>query len=95
MKSNIRQRVFCLVLSASVLTFLVLVGVALIGIIHRQGIDETELGRPINDQPIRSGEAFIFYTPELRRRGIDAALAEEINRACNISSYLIPFGRRY
>ncbi|MBR0061282.1 MAG: SpoIIE family protein phosphatase [Selenomonadaceae bacterium] len=48
-----------------------------------------------NAQPIHSGEAYIFYTPELVGRPIDAALAEEINRACNISSYLIPFGDRY
>ncbi|MBQ6297064.1 MAG: SpoIIE family protein phosphatase [Selenomonadaceae bacterium] len=162
MKSNIRQRVFRLVLSASVLTFLVLVGVALIGMISiRYTLDERsaelseysanyiqqtvterrkiglqelatakaqyidkeltkqswdaqyladamnlELKTPTtgflarnlavaNYQPIHSGEAYIFYTPELRERGIDAALAEEINRSCNISSYLIPFGSRY
>ena len=162
MKSNIRQRVFRLVLSASVLTFLVLVGVALIGMFAiRYTLDERsaalsdysanyiqqtvterrkiglqelatakaqyidkeltkqswdaqyladamnlELKTPTigflarnlavaNYQPIHSGEAYIFYTPELVGRPIDAALAEEINRACNISSYLIPFGDRY
>ena len=162
MKSNIRQRVFRLVLSASVLTFLVLVGVALIGMFAiRYTLDERsaalseysanyiqqtvterrkiglqelatakaqyidkeltkqswdakylsdamniELKTPstgflarnlavANYQPIHSGEAYIFYTPEFRERAIDAALAEEINRACNISSYLIPFGDRY
>lgn len=162
MKSSISQRVFRLVLSASMLTFLVLVGVVLIGMLSiRYTLDERsealseystdyiqrvvterrkvelqelatakaqyidkELTKQILDakylssamnlelktpttgflarnlavanyQPIHSGEAYIFYTPELRERAIDAALAEEINRACNISSYLIPFGDRY
>ncbi len=162
MKSNIRQRVFRLVLLSSVLTFLILVGVALIGmsairytldersaalsdysanyiqqtVTERRKIELQELATAkaqyidkeltkqswdaqylaeamnlelktpttgflarnlavANDQPIHSGEAFIFYTPELRERGIDPDLAEEINRTCNISSYLIPFGSRY
>ena len=48
-----------------------------------------------NYQTIYSGEAYIFYTAELRERGIDAALADEINRAGNISNVLIAFGERY
>ena len=162
MKYNIRQRVFRLVLSASVLTFVVLAIVSLIGILsihykldersdtlskysvdyieqvvterkkselkevaqaQAQQIDNAlkeqsfdaeylaeamniELKTPTtgflarnlvvsNYNPVKSGEAYIFYTPELIERGIDSALAEEINRAGNIASFFIPFGDRY
>ena len=48
-----------------------------------------------NYNPVKSGEAYIFYTPELIERGIDSALAEEISRAGNIARFFIPFGDRY
>ena len=46
-------------------------------------------------ETIESGEVYMNYTPELRERGISAALAEEIDHASNISDALIPFGERY
>ena len=162
MKLNIRQRVFRLVLSTSVLTFLVLVAVVLIGmfLIHQslrekstalseystnyiqdamkaqtretlkllarakafyiegalleQSWDARSISEEMTDlltvplsdisrqtlpsanyQVIHSGEVYIYYTPALIRQGINAAIAEEIERTCNISKLLAPFGTRY
>ena len=43
-------------------------------------------------QKIKSGEPYINYTPELRVRGVSAALQSEIDRVSNITNVLIPFG---
>ena len=48
-----------------------------------------------NYQEVKSGEAYIFYTSDLLKRGIDAELEREIEHACNISSFFIPFGNQY
>lgn len=162
MKLNIRQRVFRLVLSSSVITFLVLVVVLIFGMLSirynlnekstslseystsyvqdvmkerskntlqrlvtskaqyidrelmEQSYDVRYLADGMNilltapssdisrrtlpdiaDQAIHSGEAYIFYTPALLERGINDAIAEEINRTCNISDLLVPYGNRY
>lgn len=50
----------------------------------------------VNDhQSVRSGETYIFYTPDLLKRGIDPALEQEIERAGNISKFFDPLGNRF
>ena len=46
-------------------------------------------------QKIKSGEPYINYTPELRVRGVSAALQSEIDRVSNITNVLIPFGEGF
>ena len=48
-----------------------------------------------NYQTIKSGEPYMNYSPELRRRGLSAEISAEIDRVSNISDALVPFGERY
>ncbi|MBQ8697609.1 MAG: cache domain-containing protein, partial [Schwartzia sp.] len=54
---------------------------------HPETHNPRRLPQP-QDKTIASGEAYVFYAPELRRRGISPALAEEIGLASNIADDL-------
>ena len=162
MKSNIRQRVFKLVLFSSILTFVILVGVLVIGMLSIRyslnekstvlseysteyiqeimlernknslellaqakaesidkelidmmwsarflsGIMQRYLTLPSSDfskrtisnpmyKTIKSGEPYMIYTPELRARGVSAALQSEIDRVSNIADVFISLGATY
>ncbi len=162
MKPNIRQRVFRLVLFSSIMTFIILVGVLIIGMstirynfneksttlsdhstryiqdamkerskvsletlakakaeyIEQQLLDvkwntkffselmHLYLSLPASDisrrsisnpmyKIIKSGEPYMNYTPELRMRGVSAAIQAEIDRVSSITDVFIPFGESF